>query len=311
MSEIAVSVLNQVIIMALYIAVGFVLTKCGKVSGQGTRQMSFLLVNIVTPCVIVMAFQNGYDVSKLGQMLVAFAVSIGFHIVAIPLMHIAFAGAKDKKRSVVSKFCAVYSNCGFMGIPLLQAALGDTGVFIGSAYLAVFNVFVWTHGYSSFNKGNGDFSYTKAVLNPGVVGVALAAVIVLCNIKLPPVIYSAVNGMSALNTPVAMILLGIYLGESKLLETLKRADTYIVCVLRLVLLPLITVLIMAALSIDTEVAVTIALSASCPCAAISAIFAAQFDKDSAYASAVVALSTLLSLVTLPIVSHLSTMILMK
>lgn len=308
-NSITSAVMTQVMVMAIFIAVGFTLTKFKVLSHSGTKQMTDLLLYIVTPCVIVMAFQDGYGSNSLSDLASAFIVSIAFHLLYILLTWLLYIKSNDPDRAVIDRFCITYSNCGFMGIPLLEAALGSEGVFVGSAYLATFNVFVWTFGYGMFNKGKNNFSYAKAICNPGVIGITAALLLMIFNIKLKGAVLSAVDGMAALNTPVAMVLLGVYLGESKIFATLKRISVYIISALRLIIFPIISVLLLKLFNVNSEIAMAIAISASCPCAAISAIFASQFNKDSGYASSVVAVSTIFSLISLPFIVYFATKIL--
>ncbi len=309
-SGITSAVSNQVMLMAIYIAVGFVFTKLKMFSQKSSKQMTDLLLYIVTPCVIVKAFQDGYEADSASKLAVAFLLAIGFHVMMVLLTKLIYIKSKNKDRAVVDRFSISFSNCGFMGIPLLEAALGPEGVFAGSAYLAVFNVFVWTQGYKMFNSGNGKISYVKVFLNPGVIGVTLSAILVFSGIRLPSIATTAINGMSALNTPVAMVLLGIYLAETNLKVALSSLSLYGVCILRLIAMPLVIIGVMWLLKVEYMVAFATILSGACPCATISAIFAAQFGKNSGYASSVVAVSTVLSLVTLPFVAYVASTVLL-
>ncbi|MBQ4527818.1 MAG: AEC family transporter [Clostridia bacterium] len=304
-TNITSAVSSQVIIMAIFIAVGYLFTKIKMFSHDGTREMTNLLLYIVTPCVIIKSFQQGYNPDSLKKLGVAFIVAIAVHVVMFVSSKFIYIKSKDKNRSIVDRFCISYSNCGFMGIPLLEAALGAEGVFVGSAYLAVFNVFVWTQGYKMFTAGTEKTSILKVILNPGVIGVTLSAILVFSGIKLPKVATTAIEGMSALNTPVAMVLLGIYLAETKILDALKNVNLYIVCILRLLVMPIAVVIALKALNIDISVSYATILSAACPCATISAIFAARFNKNSGYASSVVAVSTLFSLASLPFIAYIT------
>ena len=309
-SGITSAVSNQVILMAIYIAVGFIFTKIKMFSQSTSKQMTDLLLYIVTPCVIIKAFQDGYDAESASKLAVAFVLAIFFHVLMILISKLLYIKAKDKDKAIVDRFSISFSNCGFMGIPLLEAALGPEGVFAGSAYLAVFNVFVWTQGYKMYNAGRGKISYLKVLLNPGVIGVALSAILVFSGIKLPGIATTAINGMSALNTPVAMVLLGIYLAETNLKVALSTPSLYGVCFLRLIAMPMVIIGVMFFLKVDNMVAFATILSGACPCATITAIFAAQHGKNSGYASSVVAVSTLMSLFTLPFAAFVASSVLL-
>ena len=302
------AVSSQVIIMAIYIAVGYILTKVKMFSHSGTREMTSLLLYIVTPCVIVKSFQEGYSSDSLQKLALAFLIAVAVHVLMFLLSKLLYLRSNDPDRAIVDRFSISYSNCGFMGIPLLEAALGAEGVFIGSAYLAVFNIFVWTQGYKMYASGEEKTSFAKVILNPGVVGVALAFILVFSGIRLPEIISTPVKGMAALNTPVAMLLLGIYLAETNLSYALKKTSLYIVCVLRLIVMPFIVIASLKLLGFDTTVSYPTILSAACPCAAICAIFASKFGKNAGYASSVVAVSTLFSLFTLPFIAYITSMV---
>ncbi|MBR5508418.1 MAG: AEC family transporter [Clostridia bacterium] len=301
------AVSQQVIIMAIYIIFGAILTKYKKLSQQGTRQMSFLLLHIVTPCVIISSFQ-GRSMDDMKELLTAFAISIMIHIIAIFVSWLFFLNKKKNSNWEVDRFCSAYSNCGFMGIPLLSAALGAEGVFFGSAYLVVFNIFTWTHGLGTFLGSNGKVSFKKVVFSPGIIGIAVSVIIILLNLNLGTTVTSIINGLAGLNTPVAMILLGIYLGESELFRVFKNINLYLVCFLRLILIPLVIIGIMYVANFDNTFSFSLVLSSACPCAALSAIFASEYGKDSGYASSVVSISTLLSLLTLPLMAYVASLV---
>lgn len=301
------AVSQQVIIMAIYIAFGAILTKYKKLSQHGTKQMSFLLLHVVTPCVIISSFQ-GRNMDDMKELLTAFAISILIHIIAIFVAWLFFANKKKNLNWHINRFCVAYSNCGFMGIPLLAASLGAKGVFIGSAYLVVFNVFTWTQGLGMFVGSNGKVSFKKVIFSPGIIGIAISGIIMGLNLKLGTTLTTVVNGLASLNTPVAMILLGIYLGESEFVKAFKNINLYLVCFLRLIFVPVIIIGLMYVLKLDQTLSYALILSTACPCAAISAIFASEYGKDSGFASSVVSVSTLLSLLTLPFVAHIASMI---
>ncbi len=306
-TEITSAVSQQVIIMAIYIAFGAIFTKYKKLSNEGTKQMSFLLLHVVTPCVIISSFQ-GRNMDDMKELLTAFVLSTLIHIIAILVSYPFFLNKKKNKNWVIDRFCSPYSNCGFMGIPLLSAALGAKGVFIGSAYLVVFNIFTWTQGLGMFLGSNGKLSFKKVLLSPGIIGITISGIIMALNLNLGTTVTSVINGLAGLNTPVAMILLGIYLGESEFVKVLKIFNMYVVCFLRLIFIPLIIVALMYVLKLEQTLSFALVLSSSCPCAAISAIFASEYGKDSGYASSVVSISTILSLVTLPFMAYVASLV---
>ena len=113
-----------------------------------------VLILVVTPCVIVDVFQRPFDPSSLSSLGLAFAIAVIGHIVVIPLAMLLVRHRDENVRKPLM-LAAVFSNAGFMGIPLEQAILGDRGVFFGASYIVVFNLFIWSWGLKVM-KGNGE-----------------------------------------------------------------------------------------------------------------------------------------------------------
>ncbi len=309
MNNITSLVSQQVFIMLILIIVGFVLTKNKLITKNGSKEISNILLTIVTPSLLIKAYQIDFDISVVKELSVAFFLALITHILFISVCKIMFAPVKDVFNRKVLKFTNIYSNCGFMGIPLLSATLGDKGVLLGSAYLAVFNVLIWTHGLYMFG---GDFkllSVKNLVKNPGVAGTSIALVLFFAQIRLTGVVKDAVGYIAELNTPLAMLLLGTYLARSNLKQAILNKNIYLVCFVRLVFLPVLTILLFKLLGVGYNMAITLVLPAACPCAAMAAIFAEKFDLDPGYPSQIVSLTTIVSLVTLPLMAYLTSVIL--
>lgn len=302
-------VTQQVFIMLVLIMLGFALTKYKIVTQAGAKDMSALLLNIVIPCVLVQAYQADCDAGIIKEIIFAFLLSIVLHVLYILLSTLVFKLEKDNEKRKVNIFTSVYSNCGFMGIPLLSATLGAKGVILGSAYLAVFTIFSWTHGLYLYGEDRKLISVKKLCKNPGIIGVAVALILFFANIKITGTAKTVIGYVASLNTPLSMILLGTYLGRGSMKSTLKSVGMYTSLSLRLLILPLVTVLLFKILSVDEFIGTSLILSAACPSAAVGAIFAERFNMDACYPSQLVSVSTIISIVTLPLMSYIITLVL--
>lgn len=302
--EIAITVTQQVAVIFLLILVGLVMTKKNFLTQTGIDQITSLLLSVVTPCVLINAYQKDFEPKLAWQLLTATVFTIIVHVLAIVLCHLIFR-KEPSKRYRINIFCAIYSNCGFMAIPLLSAALGSDGVFYGSAYLAVFTVFYWTHGVFVYTGGDRKaMSWKKAVLNPGVIGTLVSLGLFLGRIKLPVVLGDTIGYMAGLNTPLAMVVLGSYLAKLDWKKALKNKTMYFVCFLRLILIPLLAMGVAKVLGLNETVAQAVMISAACPTAAVSTLFANRFHLDADYSSEIVSVSTLLSIFTIPLIMML-------
>lgn len=308
--ELAIKVSLQVVIIFLYMAVGFVLSKSKKINTEGVRQVTNILLLVVTPCVLIKSYQDKipeFSSDLLSGLGISALLAILIHFVAIFFSF--FFKKEDSGIYKVNRFASVYSNCGFMAIPLLSATLGSDGVFYGSAYLAIFTIFYWIHGVIVYTGTKKSITFKSAFLNPGVIGTFTALLLFLPKIELPDIAMEAVSGFAGLNTPLSMMILGTYLADISFKKAITRPSLYSVSFLRLILTPAISVLLITAIRLilpfDSIIANAIIIPAACPVAGITALFATKFDNDAYYASELVALSTLFSIVTIPLITLFS------
>lgn len=299
--DIALKVLNQVIVVFLLIGVGFVCTKAKLISQAGVKQMTALLLNVVTPCVLIRSYQEKIGEGNLAGGLLAGALFTLVSMVVSMLLSKVLFRKEETNRYRINKFAAVYSNCGFMAIPLLSAALGADGVFYGSAYLAVFTVLYWTVGVYVFTEDMKTLSVKNILLNPGVIGTFVSLVLFGFRIQLPQVIETPIVYLAELNTPVAMIILGSYLVDLDIRAILKEKNIYLVSLLRLIVFPLLSLAIAKAMRLDSAVAQAVMISSACPTATVTTLFAARFRLDATYSAQVVSVTTILSVLTIPLV----------
>jgi len=263
-------------------------------------------LNVVKPCMLMNAYQQEFNTELAVKFLAAAGAAVLLHLIMIAIVLLVFKRQENPMLKKVNTFLSIYSNCGFMGLPLLNAALGDEGVFLGSAYLAVFSLMYWTQGVYVFSGDKRDMISKKAVLNPGVLGVLIGLIFFFGRIKLPGLIGTTVSGIAALNTPVAMFVIGSFLAKTKVKSALKNPNVWLVTVLRLLVLPLISLGVLFVLTktgiADPLAAMAVLLQVSAPCATVGSLFAVKFGYDPTYASEVIAISTLLSMITIPLMA---------
>jgi len=299
--ELSLTLLIQTIIIFILIAVGFTLSKLGKLDETGTKQMTTILLSIVTPCVLIHSYQQkSFNLSLAKNLGLAALVTLIVHLVAILIATLYFK-KEETNRYRINIFASVYSNCGFMAIPLLTATLGEDGVFYGAMYLVIFTICYWIHGPYLFTGDKSNLKPSMAVKTPGVIGTGIALLLFVFNIKLPEVIIRPVEFLADMNTPLAMLILGCYLSKVNFKKVLSNPDIYKVSVLRLILIPILTVYLLKIFGIDPVVAKSILIPAACPVATVCTLFAAKFGLDATYSSEVVSISTIFSILTIPLI----------
>lgn len=300
------TVAEKVAVLFLMISVGFGCSKFRVITQRGAAQVTTILMYIVTPCLIVSSLQDTIGTVSMQAIAVASGVAALSDIVAIAASTLLFRKHEDRRKKVL-RFALVYSNCGFMGLPLVQAVLGNQGVVYASVYMSVFNVFVWTHGYAMMS-GDGKISLKKIFLNPGVIGLAVGLPLFAFSVHLPDVIEAPLSGFSSLNTPLAMLVIGTYIAKVNLRELFLDKDVYWVSFYRLVLVPAVFLGILALLKPEPMVLMSCMMLASAPTAGNTVLFAAMYGSDVKLASKAVTITTLLSIFTMPFFAALAQLI---
>jgi predicted permease len=304
MLEHLLTVSNQVLILFIMIAVGFISLKAKLINKEHIRSMTNFVLFIVTPCVIIESFQRSFDKDMLSQLGLACITAIIIHLVSIVLVHLVLHD-QNKARECVLRFSSVFCNCGYMALPLQYAILGSDGVFLGAAYVAVFNLFSWTYGIYLMGDSAERISLKKIFINPGIIGVSLGLIFFLFQIKIPKIPLTVIHSFANLNTPLPMVIIGCYLADITGFEILKDKKMLFSLFLRLIFIPVTAVFVMHLCNFSGNLYVSLVISAASPVAANTAMYASLFNRDTTLASSTVSISTLFSIFTMPVIVSLA------
>ncbi|MCL2013607.1 MAG: AEC family transporter [Oscillospiraceae bacterium] len=298
MTENVLTILTPVFTLFLMIAAGFASAHFKMISPRGAKQLINLLLFVVNPCLIINAFYNTeYAPDKLTGLLWIGLCTVAAHTLAI-VIGMFFFKKSDKKS--LYRCAIVYSNCGFMALPLTKAVLGDEGVFYGAIFIVVSQIFLWTHGAVSMSGDIKNISVRKALLNPGLVGSALALVVFVFPVNFPAPVSGALKMLADVNTPLAMLVIGVFIARMKFSTLLKSRNLYIVSLLRLLVVPAVLLPLFYFLPISPLIFMASLIPACAPAAANVVLFSARFGKDEVEASRIVTFTTVLSVFTMPV-----------
>ena len=303
--ESMLTVISKVGVMLLLILVGYVVSKRGMLTDRGTSEVNTLLLQIVTPCLIVNSFLTSEDSLSAGELLLSVgtsALAIGLSI----LLSRCFFRKEPEGRKKVLQFAAAFSNSGFMGLPLVEGIVGSKGVMYGSFFIVVFNIFCWTYGFRMMSGGQ-KMSLKVLLLNPGIIGLVFGLPIYFLDLHLPAVVSEPVGFLAALNTPLAMLVVGSYIAKVELHSFISDLAVYKSAALRLLVAPGIFLGLLLLIRPEPNLFVTSVIQAACPAAANTVLFSVQYKRDSALASKTVAVSTVLSIITIPLLTILAQM----
>ena len=295
--------LRQIAIMALLMAVGIYLSRKGFLSPQGTKDLGAILLRIIIPCVIVKSYITTYSRERLLELALSAGLALVAFILAMGIAYLVYG-----KRRRIENFASAFCNAGFIGIPLAQAVIGDEGVFYMAASVALLNLFQWTYGVYIMTDRRDSISAKTIAKNPVVIAIVIGIALFLSRLPVPGIVTSTLGYIAGMNTPVAMILMGTYMAKlpwRKLLD--KRA--YGCVLLRLVVIPAVVLAVFWALPItNPTVALAAYLAAATPVGANICVFAQQYDCDYEFSVVTVCLSTVLSIVTVPLMVSLAQMV---
>lgn len=297
-------VLNQVLILLIIMIVGIFAGKKGIIADEASKKFSELLLYITNPMMVLGSFFFEFSAEKLKNALMVFLFATVFYFMSIFMSSLLFKGFNEKVKPIL-RFSAVFSNVGFIGLPMMKALYGQNGVFLGSFYVVAFNIFVWTFGYTMYGdaKESGGMKnlLKKALLNPSVVAVYVGIVIFVFRIPVPEIVKSAVNYIGDMTMPLSMLIVGALISTAKPKDLVNDPKVYYVAFVRLILMPLLAYGILYLIGVPESIYSVVVTALAMPVATTTTIFANLFDKDAIFASKAVILSNILSIITAPLI----------
>lgn len=307
-------VFNQIIIMFSLVGVGFYLKKTNIFTETTVKELNDFLLKIVVGASIITSFNMEYDKEIAISLIVSLGIAFAIHIVFIILSKFIYKGSNHA--SNISRISTTYSNCSFMAIPLVYSIFGNEGVIYATAYLAVYNITLWTHGVMLVDE-----KLDKSILKmagrifkqPIIIATIIGFLLFVFNISLPWQVSSSISYIGALNTPIAMMLIGIFIANTNLIEGIKDKQVIKVCFMRLILMPLVVIallyIVKNVFGLREIIAITLVISASCPVGSIASMLCKRYDLDGTLAVRAVTFSTLISIITIPMMMFIANLLL--
>lgn len=300
------TILFQVLALFIMMSVGLLARKKGYISDEAKRGMTDILINIVTPAIVISSFSGEFESNKVTNALIVLVGAFVMHIILCMLSFLLFK-KESKDRRAVLRFAFIFGNFGFMGYPVLQSLFGMDGVFYGAMFTAAFYMISWTFGVSLFTEKTGWKNKLKSIFNVPFISVVVGFFMYISPFRLPDFIQAPVDAIGAMNTPLSMFIIGSTFAEIKFKDIFTESKIYIVAALRLLAVPICAACVTALLNFSGIVSFhgipyeVVIIEEAMPCAAYAAIFAAKFGSDEKFASKIVAIATAASILTIPLV----------
>lgn len=297
-------IFNQVIVIFLLMLLGALIQKLGFLHPQSINDVTNIVLYFLSPLVIIRAFEQPFSQTRFNQLLLLMVAVFLTYFVSILLAKLFFHRVKDQNIRRIATYGSIYSNNGFMGIPLAQGLFGSVGVFYAVASMVGFNVMSWTQGIGIFQQPTQrKFStqFKKIILNPNIIAIIIGLVMFITSYRLPRVLASFINYTSPAFTPLSMIVIGSNLANLSLKNIRLPRALWTSLLVRNIIFPLLGAVILLAMGINGIPLFTTIILNACPVAGLVVLFTMQAGGDARPATVLMSLSTILCLVTIPVV----------
>lgn len=294
--------LQQIAVLFLIMAMGSCLIFFHLLKVEDSKIISVICIYVIIPCVILKAYQIEYTPQIRDGFILSFMVSFAFHFLMFALLGIL---KKPLHLNELERVALVYPNAGNLILPLVIALFGEEWVIYTSAFICAQNIFLWTHG-NSVMQGSTSLNWKKIITNPNIICIAIGLTMFLSGVRFPEVINSAVSGVTAMTGPASMLMTGMVMAGVPWKKILSNNRIYLMLFLRMILFPLVMTLFakycasVSNVQDGQNIIMICLLAAIAPTAATVNQLAILHDRQPEYASAINTLSTLLCIVTMPI-----------
>ena len=292
--------IKQIFVMLAMMSVGVVLYKLGHIDEKGVGQLTNLALYVATPCVVIQSLAIDFDAERLSTGLLVMAFFMGIFLVSVLIGRFG-CGKADR----VGAFAVVFSNSGFVGIPLIQGILGDEWVFYVTMTMVTGTLTFWTYGVYLMSGDKSEMSVKKILTNPNFIAVVVGVILFFAPFKLPYIIARTIAGMANLNTGLGMVILGATLGASNIRLMLADTRLYKAMALRLIVVPLVCIPILMLMPVPFEVRMVMMIIAAAPAASATSMLALKYGGDYSYGTGLAIGTTIASMITMPAVLALA------
>lgn len=299
--------LQQMMVLFIIMMIGYICRKIGLFGKEASKILSGVVVNIGNPALILSSAINKESVIEGKELAMTMGLAVAFYLVLLVLGEIVPRVLRvEKKNQGVYKVMTVFSNIGFMGFPLLTAMYGSESLLYASLFMIPYNILIYTYGVNAMCTQEENISQKKIpwkkIFNIGVIACILTIILYLTRIPVPTVVEDVVSTLGNLTAPLSMIVIGDAMSQMKPKELLTDVKLMIFTVIKLLVIPVMGLLILKQFGFSSMLMGVLLVMISTPVGSMTAMLAQQYDGDYELASKGVALTTLLSVVTIPIVS---------
>ena len=308
--NISILLMQQIVQLFLMIFMGYLIVKTGLVRDDDSKVLSKIILYLIVPCVIINAFQVDYTTDTVKGLLIAFAASVMTQVILLVVISVAGRLLHLNEVEVASVY---YSNSGNLIVPIVTFILGQEWVLYGCVFMSVQLVFLWTHCKKIISR-EASYDWKKIILNINMLSIFIGVILFFTGIRLPEIIGNTLASVGTMIGPASMIVTGMLFAGMNLKQIFANKRVYFITFLRLIAVPLIALVLikfsnLASFSADgNKIMLIVFLAIITPSASTVTQMCQVYGNDSKYASAINVMTTLLSIITMPVMVMLFQMI---
>lgn len=294
------TVFFQMLSLLIMIAAGYYVTKAGMMDGHTNSQMSKMIVNVFNPLLVFSSAANSVGLVSLDTMGIVGVIAAGMFVVFIIAgMVLSPFFDKDAGQRKIFQMMFVFSNLGFIGIPVVTSILGAEYVVYVTEFLLVYTIVFYTYGITLMN-GKFSLSSLKEMVNPGTVSSLLALLVIIFSVQLPGFVKTAVSYLGNVTSPMALVAVGFTLAHSDLKKIFGQLRLYVFAVIKLLVLPLLMLPFLKLVTDDAALLPVCMVMFGMPIGNMPLILGNQKGIDGSTCSAAIILTTVLCVFTVPV-----------
>lgn len=294
------TVFFQMLAILVMIGAGYLMTRFKMMDGHTNSQMSNMIVNVFNPCLILAGAANSVGQISLELMgTTAFAAAGMFVIFIIAGMILSPFFDREREQRMLFQLMFVFSNLGFIGIPVVSSILGPEYVVYVTEFMLIYTLVFYTYGVALMD-GKFSLSSLKAMINPGTVFGLAAIVVIICGIRLPGFIKTSITYLGNVTSPMALVAVGFTLAHSDLKKIFCQLRLYLFSLIKLLILPLLMLPLLTLVTDNASLISVCMIMFGMPIGNMPLILGTQKGIDGATCGSAIILTTLLCVFTIPI-----------
>lgn len=298
-----INILNLQLTLFSLISIGIISRKKGIINSEGKLILTDLLIYIFLPANIISSFDMKYSSEILIKFVTIFIFACLSQVVTYIFSKILYKQEEERKRKVL-RYATITSNAGFIGLPIITGIYGPEGLMYASVALVPQRIMMWSAGLSCFTVSESFYKIVKKVMfHPCIIAVYIGLFLMIFPIKLPYFLNYTIKNVGNCTTSISMILIGAILGEMESIFSIFSKTTFKYTLIRLIIIPFFVFIICKILNLNYLSTGIVVLISGMPAGSTTVILASKYKQDYIFASKLVVLSTILSIITIPLLSY--------